>query len=192
MSILSDSLVFVWFSATSFVHGYALLAILCFLLRGALPASGLYLFLALLCCYIGRMFTDRAHVKGHRKWEAFTNGAVTRAGIEYFRTNTLGADELDIIKGERCLFGLHPHGIYPMAGILTYAGSSPLLAQHPWLRVRPCGASVLYSIPLIREYLLWTGHLDASRKTLSRHMANGKDDIGLVIGGEKEALLTQV
>ena len=53
-------------------------------------------------------------------------------------------------------------------------------------QVRPCGASVLFRVPLIREYLLWTGHLDAGKRTLTKHMAAAKDDIGLVIGGEKE------
>jgi len=139
--------------------------------------------------YVGVVLTSRKSRVGMR-WPAFTSSFVTQAPIEYFSMDTAGDERLETVKGERVFLGLHPHGVYPVAGILTYAGASPLLKRHPWLRVRPCGADILFKIPLIREYLLWTGHLDASRKTLSKHMAKGVDDIGVVIGGEQEALLT--
>lgn len=204
-----DSLVFVWFSASSFVHGLVLWYALYRTLTsigdpyGTIifthpdhpgwkmeTPKGRMLFYVLSVLYVCVLiFSRKAHNLG-AVWPAFLKSAVTRAAVEYFDMTTLGDEELAAVKGERVLLGLHPHGIYPMAGVLTYAGASPFLHRHPWLRIRPCAASVLFRVPLIREYLLWTGHLDAGKRTMSRHMAKREDDLALVIGGEKEALLT--
>mmetsp|Transcript_19261 Transcript_19261/g.32212 ORF Transcript_19261/g.32212 Transcript_19261/m.32212 type:complete len:326 (+) Transcript_19261:106-1083(+) len=183
--------ILLWFSATSFFHGYAMIIGIYFIVTLVSPASSVLVFSLLLAVYLAHVFFSRAEHTGRSTWPKFIRSFVTKAAIEYFGATTVGEEALESIKGERCLFGLHPHGIYPMAGILTYAGSSPLLAKHSWLRVRPCAASILFKIPFIREYLIWTGHLDAGRRTLSKHMSKGVDDIGLVLGGEKEALATR-
>ena len=202
--------VFLWFSATSFFHGYALLVLLYYVITSTLDATGAVvvthpdhpsfklqvpkgraLFLVLVLIYVAGIALGRREHNLKSYWRAFTRSSVTRAALEYFEAGTVGAEALDAIKGERCLIGLHPHGIYPIAGILAYAGASPLLERQPWLRVRPCGASILFKIPLIREYLIWTGHLDAGRRTMAKHMSKGVDDLGLVVGGEQEALLTR-
>ncbi len=190
-SRVTSLVVFVFFGATSFVHGYAIILAVWYALRAASPAYGAYAAGLLLTLYAYHVFFSRAEHSASMEWAWFKRSFVTKAGLEYFGARALGLDALDAIKGERVLLGLHPHGIYPMAGILAYAGASPLLARHPWLRVRPCGASIIFKVPLIREYLLWTGHLDAGRRTISKHMSRRKDDIGLVVGGEKEALLTR-
>ena len=184
MSVLSNLIVFVWFSATSFFHGYLLLL-------GAFYMLPAPLFAFVFVAYGALMFLSGAEHTGKATLNWFRDGPVTRAPLEYFNACVVGAAHLDSIKGSRCLFGFHPHGIYPMAGVLAYAGASPLRKACPWLRIRPCAASILFRIPLIREYLLWTGHLDAGKRTLSKHMRKGEDDLALVIGGEKEALLTQ-
>ena len=137
------------------------------------------------------MFLSKAEHTLSSSWPLFTRGFVPQAGLHYFNMRTLGAEELDAIKGERLVVGLFPHGVYPFAGMLTYAPRSPLLQQHPWLRVHPAGASVMWKIPLIREYLLWTGHVDVSRRTLSRLMEQGKEDLAILPGGEKESLATR-
>ena len=182
--------IFFWFSATSFYHGLALFALLYVALTRNF-AHGTYLFCAILMPYLTIVLTSSKPHTLKATWQWFIHSFVTQAPVEYFSMRTLGEDALDAIKGQRCLVGLHPHGVYPLAGVLLYAGSSPLLRRHPWLRVRPAGASVIFKIPIIREYLLWTGHLDASKRTLSKHMSKGADDIGLVVGGEKEALATR-
>ena len=200
--------VLLWFSATSFFHGYAI-AMLAYLaitssLAGAIVIThpdhpnfhlqvpkGRAVFVVLLLFYLSWMVVSKREHNLKSYWKAFTYSSVTQSALEYFSAGILGAETLDAIQGERVLIGLHPHGIYPIAGILSYAGASPLLQRHPWLRVRPCAASILFRIPLIREYLIWTGHLDAGKRTMAKHMAKGKDDLGLVVGGEQEALLTR-
>lgn len=202
--------VFLFFSSTSFFHGYAILLGIYVALTAYFDTSGSivfthpdhpgfklavpkgrFFFVIFMIFYLGGMFFSRREHNLKSIWKAFTNSMVTRSGLEYFQAGTLGAEALDSIKGERVLVGIHPHGIYPVAGILAYAGSSPLLKRHPWLRIRPCAASIVFKVPLIREYMIWTGHLDASKRTMSKHMAKGVDDVGLVVGGEQEALLTR-
>ena len=182
-SALDFLAVFWWFSGTLFVHGYVLIAIA----YVALPST---LFWTCLLLYALHVFSGPEHSL-RCEWRRFTDSFVTRAPLRYFDANILGGDQLDSVKGERVLLGIHPHGVYPIGGVLMYAGASPLLQRHPWLRIRPCSASVLFRVPLVREYLLWTGHLDASRRTVSRHMKRAADDIALCPGGEKEALATR-
>ena len=182
-SALDCLAVFWWFSGTLFVHGYALLAV-------AYIALGPHLFWACLLLYGLHVISGPEHSL-RCEWRRFTNSFVTRAPLRYFGAQVLGADALDGVKGERVLLGIHPHGVYPIGGVLMYAGASPLLRRHAWLRIRPCSASVLFKVPLVREYLLWTGHLDASRRTVSEHMKRAADDIALCPGGEKEALATR-
>lgn len=182
--------VFFWFSATSFYHGVALITLSYFVLTRFVP-YGLSIFLSLLLPYLAVVMTSKKAHNLKATWPWFIKSFVTQAPIEYFGMRVLGEEELDAVKDDRILVGLHPHGVYPLAGILFYSGASPLLLRHPWLRVRPAGASVLFKIPIIREYLLWTAHLDASKRTLSKHMEKRVDDIGLVVGGEKEALATR-
>jgi len=183
--------IFVWFSTSSFLHGLVLIGLLYSALVAALPGYGSYIFLALLATYLMQIFLGKAEHTLSSSWPLFTRGFVPQAGLDYFGMRTLGAEELDAVKGERLLLGLGPHGVYPFAGMLTYASHSPLLEQHPWLRVHPAGASVMWKIPLIREYLLWTGHLDVSRRTLSRHMQAAEVDVAILPGGEKESLATR-
>ena len=165
--------IFMFFSATSFFHGYIMLAALYMATTSVLDPygsivlthpdhpgwklvvpKGRVLFILFLICYLGGLLLSRREHNLKSYWKSFTNGVVTRSGLEYFNAGTLGAEALDAIKGERVLVGIHPHGIYPIAGILAYAGASPLLKRHPWLRIRPCGASIIFKVPLIREYLI--------------------------------------
>mmetsp|Transcript_22692 Transcript_22692/g.31737 ORF Transcript_22692/g.31737 Transcript_22692/m.31737 type:complete len:202 (+) Transcript_22692:177-782(+) len=48
----------------------------------------------------------------------------------------------------------------------------------------------MFRIPILREYFLLTGHVDASRKNVDTLLANRKT-IAIVIGGEAEVLQTE-
>jgi 1-acyl-sn-glycerol-3-phosphate acyltransferase len=202
--------VFCFFSASTFLHGlcllYGLFCLVSMLFdplgnmvithpdmprwRLVVP-KGRALFACWLVLYLCVVLCSPAAHTGDARWRRFIRSFVTLAPLEYFSMTCVGEEELEAVKGARVLLGIHPHGVYPMGGVVAYAGSSPLLRSHPWLSVRPVCASILFKIPLLREYLLWTGHIDASRRTIARHMAKGVDDVAVVVGGEKEALLTR-
>lgn len=142
--VVRDLTILVWFSATSFFHGYLVMAAAYFALPG-------WVFAVLLALYLATMFAMKPEHSGSWTIPAFRDSFVTQSPLEYFDAAVVGAEQLRTIKGERCLFGFHPHGIYPMAGVLAYAGASPLRKEAPWLRIRPCAASILFKVPLIRE-----------------------------------------
>ncbi|KAJ1458507.1 diacylglycerol acyltransferase [Pelagophyceae sp. CCMP2097] len=137
------------------------------------------------------MFASRKEHTLKGEWLWFKDGVVPKAGLDYFGAALLGEDNLEGLEGEKLLFGGHPHGIYPSAFIALYAGAGPLRMRFPWLRVHPCAASVLFKVPLIREYLLWTGHVDAGRATVDKLMRRGNESLCIVVGGEQEALETR-
>ena len=107
-----DALIFAWFSATSFYHGYALLLAAYLLLPSCL-------FAGLLVVYLFLMFGTNPEHSGNWTLKWFRDGAVTKAPLAYFSAEIVGAAELKSVADERCLFGFHPHGIYPMAGVLA-------------------------------------------------------------------------
>ena len=146
---------FMFFSGTLFVHGFVLLGGLYQILP--FPA-----FAAVAILYFASALTSRAQKTGHWRSSTFLKSDVLRAPIEFFRMSVVGAERRFKLKPtERSLWCLHPHGIFPMSGLMLYSGASPLRKLFPWLLVRPCAASVMFKIPFIREYLLATGHLDA-------------------------------
>lgn len=99
-----------WFSATSFYHGAALIIALYFALTRCLD-YGLSVFAILLIGYVGTVATSKLPFTGKGTKEWFKRSVVTQAPLEYFSMRTLGEEALDAVKGERVLFGLHPHGV---------------------------------------------------------------------------------
>jgi len=52
------------------------------------------------------------------------------------------------------------------------------------------GASVVFKIPFVREFFLFSGHIDAGKKYLEKALKQGHS-IGIAIGGEAEALIAE-
>jgi len=171
------------FGGTAFVHGYVIIGLLYF----ALP---FYVWLVGLLIYLLDLMFGGAEKSTRREWSAFLRSFVTTAPLEYFNMKLLMGDDVHLDAAAQYLFCVHPHGIFPYGGVPLYAPASPLLRKFPGLRIHPCGATVCFKVPFIREYLLWTGHMDASRSVMSKQMAKGKT-LAIIPGGEAEALRTE-
>mmetsp|Transcript_4235 Transcript_4235/g.8153 ORF Transcript_4235/g.8153 Transcript_4235/m.8153 type:complete len:319 (+) Transcript_4235:191-1147(+) len=99
-------------------------------------------------------------------------------------------------KDARFIFGSHPHGV----GSVHHVG--PMMAPaccepgkgfgdlSPLTTRRDLAASAIFRIPLFRELALLAGAVDADRKVARRMLTEGKS-LGILVGGEREQLLSR-
>eukprot|EP00465_Bigelowiella_longifila_P012113 CAMPEP_0185261144 /NCGR_PEP_ID=MMETSP1359-20130426/9594_1 /TAXON_ID=552665 /ORGANISM="Bigelowiella longifila, Strain CCMP242" /LENGTH=263 /DNA_ID=CAMNT_0027847651 /DNA_START=323 /DNA_END=1114 /DNA_ORIENTATION=- len=101
------------------------------------------------------------------------------------------SEHLSSSKNAAYVFACHPHGVAAqwrtwMEGLMYT--TFPALAQtRGW---RTLAASVLFWMPLVREIVLWTGCVDASRKTAQLQLQQGRSLV-ILPGGEAEQLRTK-
>mmetsp|Transcript_44225 Transcript_44225/g.92107 ORF Transcript_44225/g.92107 Transcript_44225/m.92107 type:complete len:388 (-) Transcript_44225:1169-2332(-) len=100
--------------------------------------------------------------------------------------------EAEAKPGAQFLFAAFPHGIgadyrLPMDGVVREV--MPNLVEKD--KMRYLAASVLFSIPLVRELCLWTGCIDAGRKHAEAALSEPHNKSLLVLpGGEAEQIQT--
>ncbi|CAK0852578.1 unnamed protein product [Prorocentrum cordatum] len=98
-------------------------------------------------------------------------------------------DAAALSRCKQCILAVHPHGVLSLDHLLTVAGyDAGLEAALPQARRCALSASVLFRLPLLREHLLLTGCVDASRKSADRCLEKGLS-LSVVPGGEREQLL---
>jgi len=96
----------------------------------------------------------------------------------------------------RYIFGSHPHGVmsaHHIGSMMCRAVSVPGKAfsdLSPMDTRRDLGASVLFRIPLLRDWALRGGAVDAGRTTAARTLKAGYS-CGILVGGEQEQILSQ-
>lgn len=85
------------------------------------------------------------------------------------------------------LIGIHPHGV---ASDYRVAMDGLLYQALPGREVLTLGASVLFSLPFVRELVLWTRCIDASKHVAARALRRGLS-LQVIPGGEAEQMRTQ-
>jgi len=85
------------------------------------------------------------------------------------------------------VIAVHPHG---MAADYRVAMDGMLYAALPGRQVFTLSASVLFSLPLVRELCLWTRCIDASKPVAARALKRGRS-LMVIPGGEAEQMRTQ-
>jgi hypothetical protein len=91
--------------------------------------------------------------------------------------------------GAQFIFAFFPHGADSSFRI-QMEGLLPTFLPNISSKVRALAASVLFTIPIIREISLFTGCISASRKIADRCLQRGNSVI-VIPGGEAEQLLTE-
>ena len=97
------------------------------------------------------------------------------------------------------VFGVHPHGIHCFPLALLASPDTPFDTQFPGLvsgskataasphPLTGLAASIMFKIPVVREFFLAFGYIDASRKVADSALASGRS-IFVVTGGEEESM----
>lgn len=162
---------------------------------GHLPWAGVIM-AGLACLYALHVSTssaqftssnDNLHVRKHPK-----TGFLAR----YFNIQLLTKPALT--AAGQYLFGIHPHGVHANGcALLQWYGSElyndKFPAPGPDSAGRPLTiavASIVFKLPIARELFLRSGYRDCSKASLQRQFKEGAN-VGLVVGGEAESLLTE-
>jgi 2-acylglycerol O-acyltransferase 2 len=89
---------------------------------------------------------------------------------------------------EQFVFGLHPHGVFPLGLLLnlgtSYTGRDSIIPTEMPLLF--CAASFCFYVPAMREIFLRWGVVDASRHLIRAHLSRGYS-IAVFPGGAAEA-----
>ena len=152
-----------------------------------------WLFWAALVAYYAVALTSSAHKTGTDRWPWFCNGVLWRTALEYFEMQIRCDAGTRFEPGKPYIFGMHPHAIHGF-GMCVFVHDSPsnqFFARFPALRGQMYGAvaSVLFYLPVVREFFLWSGFIDAGRKSLERVLKAG-GSVHLLVGGEAESLMS--
>ena len=90
------------------------------------------------------------------------------------------------VAGRQVILACHPHGVMSYCHALLYAHPTAL-ALFPVARRRALGASPLFAVPLLRDFLLACGAIDAGRAAAKRALGAGHS-LTVLPGGEREQL----
>ncbi|RLN86879.1 hypothetical protein BBJ28_00002141 [Nothophytophthora sp. Chile5] len=133
-------------------------------------------------------YLDGSEYTGERQWPWFAAHvkrymASIPATIEY---------EEPIDASKQHLFCSHPHGLLSAHhGILMSGSSVPAFSEAvPYPTRRHLAATVCFRIPLYREYVLWSGCVDARRSIADKMLRSGKSLV-ILVGGITEQMLSQ-
>ena len=97
--------------------------------------------------------------------------------------------EADSKPNAQFMIAIFPHGANCDFRILM-DGMLEEVLPHTYKHIRTLAASILFRIPIAREFALWTGCIDARRKVAERALEKGRSLVVLP-GGEAEQIRTE-
>jgi 2-acylglycerol O-acyltransferase 2 len=146
--------------------------------------------------YTHTLLLDRKEMKDGSPWRSFSQNFYWFPILRRFlQLKLVLSDELqaaenkaDENKPPQFLFAVFPHGSNSDYRILM---DGMLYDTLPKIgpNIRTLAASVLFRIPLVREFALWTGCIDASRSVAERALKRGRSVLVLP-GGQAEQIRT--
>ena len=118
---------------------------------------------------------------------------ISRLGIwkqvgDYFPINIIKTADID--PDRSYVFGYHPHGVISMGALINFATFSTGFDKlFPGVNVHVLTLAGNFKLPFLREWILWMGLCDASRRTCNNILTKGKgESILLAVGGAEESL----
>uniref|UniRef100_K3W7H9 Acyltransferase n=1 Tax=Globisporangium ultimum (strain ATCC 200006 / CBS 805.95 / DAOM BR144) TaxID=431595 RepID=K3W7H9_GLOUD len=133
-------------------------------------------------------YLDGSEYTGERYWPAFARFnqkylSSIPATIEY---------EEPVDPNRQYLYCSHPHGLVSVhhVNMMTGASTPSFHELSPMPTRRHLAASVVFRVPIYREYLIWLGCVDATRKIAEKMLANQKSLV-ILVGGIAEQMLSQ-
>ena len=146
--------------------------------------------------------TDGSHHHGMYHWKFIPNLPIWRwlwlnvLGLPLAKSKIL--NRKDFSSSKSYIFGFHPHGIFSFQHIALLVPSlfedsceDTIHNISPMDKRRDLCATILFTLPGLRELSLWSGNVDASRATAQGILKRGYD-MGIVVGGEQEQLRSQM
>jgi 1-acyl-sn-glycerol-3-phosphate acyltransferase len=148
-------------------------------------------------CYLPS-YLDSSHLKVHesegsRYWPAFAHWSGWRKIMSYFPSSIKVENNYDfkssVAKGGQFVFAVHPHGMLSIDHFLFFTDAVNFLSSICPFPRRDLGASIIFSIPFMRELCLWLGTVDAGASTAHNVLSQGFS-MQLFPGGIQEQLAT--
>ncbi|CAH0491027.1 unnamed protein product [Peronospora farinosa] len=133
-------------------------------------------------------YLDGAEYTGERYWPWFAT--INGRGMAHIPGTLEFEEPIDGTKQH--IFCSHPHGLLSVHHGLLVSGqtSPPFYETVPHSSRRHLAASVCFRLPVFREYLLWSGCVDARRSVAEKMLRNGKSLV-ILVGGIAEQMLSQ-
>lgn len=92
-------------------------------------------------------------------------------------------------RGGQFVFAVHPHGMLSVDHALIFTDAVGFMSRWCPFPRRDLGASVIFSVPLLRELCLWLGVVDAGARTAHKVLSSGHS-MQLYPGGIQEQIMT--
>ncbi|KAG1703343.1 hypothetical protein DVH05_008251 [Phytophthora capsici] len=133
-------------------------------------------------------YLDGSEYTGERYWPWFAT--FVGRGMAHI-PGTLEFEE-PIDASKQHIFCSHPHGLLSTHHGLLMSGQTvpPFYETVPLSTRRHLAASVCFRVPFYREYVLWSGCVDARRNVAEKMLRNGKSLV-ILVGGIAEQMLSQ-
>lgn len=168
-------------------------------LYGIVRGSYLYWCSAISLWFFFTIITDKAPFKPGRVKQP--QSYIDRAAHLFYYTSVIDYFPLELVPWDtnaklppsrQYVFGIHPHGVFCWSLWMFAAKGSPFDRRFPGLcgeRLNGLIASVLFYIPVLRDFFLQFPYIDASRKYASQALSQGQS-LYIIPGGEEENVLT--
>eukprot|EP01041_Mallomonas_annulata_P005847 gene5847-11812_t len=142
--------------------------------------------LSLIAAYIPS-YLDSDYTTDGRVWPAFQRFKFWDHFANYFKGQVITETPLD--SKQLYIFCNFPHGACSLNHGLTMTDCCGMLSKIYTGERRDLAASIVFKIPMYREFLLYLGCVDASAKTANYNLSKHRSLL-ILIGGEKEQLMT--